>query len=187
MEFAVKALDVATWDDFAGLAARHNGVWGGCWCMGFHGRGPSWGVSAEGNRAEKAALVAEGRARAALVYDAGVCRGWCQFGPVTELPRIKLQKAYRAGLSALPDWRITCFFVDQAARGKGIARAALSGALDLIGQAGGGVVEGYPEVVTGRKVSASFLYGATVEMFAAAGFVQDRPLGQTHWVMRRVV
>ena len=32
-----------------------------------------------------------------------------QFGPTSELPRIKLQKAYSEGLGELPDWRITAF------------------------------------------------------------------------------
>jgi hypothetical protein len=53
--------------------------------------------------------VREGRAHAALVYDGAQGVGWCQFGPVGELPRIKHQKAYRDGLAELPDWRITCF------------------------------------------------------------------------------
>ena len=25
-----------TWEDFATLVEANNGVWGGCWCMGFH-------------------------------------------------------------------------------------------------------------------------------------------------------
>ena len=28
-----------TWDDFAALVEVNNGVWGGCWCMGFHPEG----------------------------------------------------------------------------------------------------------------------------------------------------
>ena len=31
----VKPLDGTTWPDFAALVERHNGVWGGCWRMGF--------------------------------------------------------------------------------------------------------------------------------------------------------
>jgi len=27
-----------TWPDFAALVEANNGVWGGCWCMGFHPR-----------------------------------------------------------------------------------------------------------------------------------------------------
>jgi GNAT superfamily N-acetyltransferase len=31
-----RALDERTWPDFAALVERHDGVWGGCWCMAFH-------------------------------------------------------------------------------------------------------------------------------------------------------
>ena len=186
MGFQIRALAPATWDDFAALAARHNGVWGGCWCMGFHAKGQGWGVSAEVNRAEKLALVAAGRAQAALVYDGAACVGWCQFGHTGDLPRIKNARAYREGLAELPDWRVTCFFVDRAQRGRGVAAAALAGAVDLIAAAGGGVVEGYPEDVAGRG-TAAFLHSGTLAMFERAGFVRDRRIGKAKWVVHRAV
>jgi hypothetical protein len=34
-----RPLDESTWSGFAQLVERHNGVWGGCWCMGFHAEG----------------------------------------------------------------------------------------------------------------------------------------------------
>ena len=37
--FSVKPLNETTWPDFARLVERHNGVWGGCWCMAFHPEG----------------------------------------------------------------------------------------------------------------------------------------------------
>ena len=37
--FYVKPLDESTWSDFARLVEKHNGVWGGCWCMAFHSEG----------------------------------------------------------------------------------------------------------------------------------------------------
>ena len=37
--FIARPLDETTWPDFAALVERHNGVWGGCWCMAFHGPG----------------------------------------------------------------------------------------------------------------------------------------------------
>src|SRR5262249_7519759 len=67
--FVVKPLGPDTWDAFAGLAERHNGVWGGCWCTWFHPACAEKGVSAEGNRALKRRLVDEGRAHTALVFD----------------------------------------------------------------------------------------------------------------------
>ena len=62
----------------------------------------------------------------------GVWSGWCQFGPTDELPRTKHAKAHREGLGALPDRRITCFFVDRTARRAGVASTALGGALEEI-------------------------------------------------------
>jgi GNAT superfamily N-acetyltransferase len=111
--------------------------------------------------------VHEGRAHAALVYDGETCVGWCQFGSPGELPRIKHRRAYEAELKELPDWRITCFFVDKKKRREGVAAAALAGAIDQIRELGGGTVESYPEDAAGRKVSGSFLNNATVALFEA--------------------
>ncbi len=180
--YSVKPLDSSTWPDFARLVEKHKGVWGGCWCMAFH----SEGVGGQ-TRSEKERRVREGRAHAALVYDGSACVGWCQFGPTDELPRIKHRRAYMEGLTALPDWRITCFFIDRDYRRKGVASAALKGALREIGRLGGGTVESYPEDVTGRSVSGSFLYNATVSMFEQQGFRRTRRLGKNHWVVTRQV
>ena len=35
--FGMRPLDEAAWPDFAQLIEQHRGVWGGCWCMAFHG------------------------------------------------------------------------------------------------------------------------------------------------------
>ena len=186
-DFAVKPLEPSTWSDFAALVERHNGVWGGCWCMAFHPEGVGRGKAVAQNRAEKECRVRESAAHAALVYGGGACVGWCQFGSPDELPRIKHQRAYRDGLTRLPDWRITCFFVDKSHRGHGVAVAALRGALQEIARLGGGTVESYPEDVAGRSVSASFLHNGSVSMFEEQGFERVRPLGKNHWVVSKVV
>ena len=54
---------------------------------------------------------------------------------------IKHRKQYKAELDSLPDYRLTCFFVDKRYRRRGVSALALQGALDLIAKAGGGVVE----------------------------------------------
>jgi GNAT superfamily N-acetyltransferase len=128
----------------------------------------------------------EDRAHAALVFDGADCVGWCQFGVPDELPRITSRTAYQDGLDRLPDWRITCFFVDKAHRGEGVAAAALAGALDEIRRLGGGIVESYPDEVV-QKTSASFLHNATVAMFERQGFERVRKIGKNRWVVRRVV
>jgi GNAT superfamily N-acetyltransferase len=185
--FAVRPLSETTWPDFARLVERHNGVWGGCWCMGFHAEGVGRGKTAAQNRSEKEARVREGRAHAALVFDGPECVGWCQFGPTGELPRIKRQRDYLKGLGELPDWRITCFFAANAYRRTGVGAAALEGALAEIGRLGGGTVESYPEDSAGRSVSSSFLHNGTVSLFERHGFERTRPLGKHHWVVSRAV
>ena len=186
-DFAVKPLSPSTWPDFAALVERHNGVWGGCWCMAFHPEGVGRGKTPAQNCSEKERRVGAGTAHAALVYHASTCVGWCQFGSPEELPRIKHQRAYRDGLTGLPDWRITCLFVDKACRSKGVAAAALKGAMQEIAHLGGGSVESYPEDAAGRSVSSSFLHNGTVSLFEKHGFKRTRRLGKNHWIVARVV
>ena len=182
--FTVKPLDHATWPDFSALVERHGGVWGGCWCLEFHPEGKERGTD---RRQKKECRVREGTAHAALVFDGSNCVGWCQFGSPVELPRIKHQGAYRDGLEQMPDWRITCFFVDKTYRGRGVSAAALAGALQEIARLGGGTVESCPEDASGRKVSASFLYNARLSTFEKQGFIRLRRLGKNHWVVGKVV
>lgn len=182
-----KPLTTSTWPDFAALVESNNGVWGGCWCMGFHSEGVGGDRTAEENRENKERRVREGRTHAALVYDGSACVGWCQFGPTDELPRIKSRRAYEAELTHLPDWRITCFYVGKGFRGRGVAAASLAGAVDEIARLGGGMVESYPEDAEGRKVSGSFLHNGTLAMFEQQGFKRTRRIGKNRWVVRRQV
>ncbi|MDT7679935.1 MAG: hypothetical protein QOG57_245, partial [Pseudonocardiales bacterium] len=120
----VQPLDDGTWPAFALLVEANNGVWGGCWCMGFHVK-LGKGRTSQQNRAEKKQRVREGRTHAALVFDGDECLGWCQFGSPVELPEIKSKREYDKELTTLPDWRITCFFTGKGLRGRGVASAAL--------------------------------------------------------------
>jgi GNAT superfamily N-acetyltransferase len=189
-EYVVKPLGPDTWDAFAQLAGRHNGVWNGCWCTWFHATPAERGGqdrTAETNRTLKEQLVHDGRAHAALVFAGDEAVAWCEYGTPAELPNINHRKEYEASLDRLPDYRLTCFFVDKKYRRQGLADVALRGALDLIAQAGGGVVEAYPQDTDGQKVSASFLYNATRSLFEQAGFSYIRSKGKNHCVMRTVV
>ena len=62
-EYMVRALSPDTWDGFAGLAQRHNGVFGGCWCTYFHTMHSEKTFDADDNRSLKRRLVEEGRAQ----------------------------------------------------------------------------------------------------------------------------
>jgi hypothetical protein len=192
--YEIRALTGETWNAFADLCARHGGAgMGGCWCTWFHrethsapgsGSGPR---TADDSRDYKRYLVETGQAHAAVVFDGETALGWAQYGSPDELPGIAHRREYLEWVEVLPDYRITCFFVDRRSRRSGVAAAALDGALGLIAAAGGGVVEAYPQDTPGRKTSATFLYSATRSMFERAGFVYLRPKGKNHCIMRKSV
>lgn len=180
--YTIEPLDETTWDAFADLVERNNGVFGGCWCMGFH---PDPGEDPRPKREQKLARVKSGTAHAALVFEAEECLGWAQFGRPDEVPRIKSRAAYERELEVLPDWRIACCFVGKGLRRRGVSEAALAGVLDLIAEMGGGTVEGYPE--DAASVPAGFLFNGALSTYLQLGFEKDRQIGKHRWVVTRVV
>jgi GNAT superfamily N-acetyltransferase len=185
MTYTIKALDETTWDAFAALVEQNNGVFGGCWCMGFHAEGVQKETTPGLNGQRKLERVRAGRAHAALVFDGDDCVGWCQFGAPDEVPRIKSRAAYEKAQSTPPDWRIACNFVGKGHRRRGVATAALAGALDLIAGLGGGTVEGYPE--DAASVPAGFLFNGALSTYEQLGFTRDRKIGKHRWVVLKVV
>ena len=185
MPLTSKPLAPDTWPAFARLVEKHNGIFGGCWCISFHLEPDETKHGARAYKAMKKARVWEGRAHAALVFDGPKAVGWCQFGPTAELPNIRSKKAYDEGVGGLPDWRITCFFIDRERRGDGVASFALREAMREISRLGGGTVEAYPEDYTGQKVSSSFLCSGTLGMFLKAGFKKSRKIAMHRWVVAR--
>jgi GNAT superfamily N-acetyltransferase len=186
-DYTIRPLSAETWGAFAELVERHNGVWNGCWCTWFITMQSEKSHTVEGNRALKKQRVEEGSNHAALVFDGDRAVAWCEYGTPEELPNIYHRKQYDAELTRLPDFRLTCFFVDRDYRRKGVAAAALRGALELIAAAGGGVVEAYPHDTAGKKMTASFLYNGTRQMFEEAGFTYERPKGAKNCVMSTTV
>ena len=185
MSYTIKPLDETTWDAFAALVEANNGVFGGCWCIGFHPEGADRQTTAELNRRRKLERVKAGTTHSALVFDGDDCLGWCQFGTPSEVPRIKNRAAYEKGASSPPDWRIACNFVGKGHRRKGVATAGLAGALELIAGLGGGVVEGYPEGA--GSVPAGFLFNGALSTYERLGFSRDRKIGKHRWVVTKVV
>jgi len=182
LPYTIRPLEVSTWDAFAELVERNNGIYGGCWCVAFHSeyeRGTS------DPRTLKEQLVRAGHAHAALVFDQqGLAQGWCQYGSPDEL-MLRHAREYSKDTPPPARWRITCIFVDKRHRGEGIARAGLEGALAQIAAAGGGLVEAISETTTGREAQSRFLFSATVELFDQYGFARGRQVGKHAWIVSR--
>jgi len=187
--YSTKELSPTSWPDFESLFAKHNGVWGGCWCMFYHtkgefltkGHGPA-------NRKAKKALVKRRRTHGIIVYSGKTPVGWVQYGPKPELPRLDASKTYQSlGLDNEEEklWRITCFFVDRNNRKRGVAGFGLNAALASIKKKGGGLVEAYPS--TKPNKGSSLMWSGTVSMFENAGFEAASQLGKSSVVMQKTV
>ncbi|HET7476632.1 MAG TPA: GNAT family N-acetyltransferase, partial [Dermatophilaceae bacterium] len=92
----IKPLTPDTWNLFAGLVERHNGIFGGCWCVKFHPERADHVPGYDGNRAFKRRMVEEGTAHAALVVrdgeDGEEAIAWAEYGTPAELPDIHHSK-----------------------------------------------------------------------------------------------
>jgi GNAT superfamily N-acetyltransferase len=191
LPFTTRELSRDTLRDFEALAAKQ----GSCWCMHYQRPKPVTRRSATDtyraiNRRDKARLVREDRSHAILVYEGWTPVGWCQYGPREELPRIDAGRGYRkvgppAGDAKL--WRITCFFVDRAYRGKGVATFALKAALESIRRQGGGIVEAFPVVSKKMAAVPEWRWFGTPSMFQKVGFRIVAPLGTSGVLMRKTI
>ena len=182
---SVRALDLSTWDAFDELCTNSDGFPSGCYCIGFHEEGPTKHAAAL-NRDRKHHRVLAGTTHAALVFDGGLCVGWCQFGPSDEVVRIKNRREYdKTREGSLPDWRIGCNYVRAGHRRHRVATDALAGALKLIATMGGGRVEGYPEPA--GAVPAGFLFHGALSTFDQLGFTRDRMIGKHRWVVSKMI
>jgi len=191
MGYTTRELSARTLADFERLALKQ----GSCWCMYYQRpkpvlRGGAVDKHRAVNRRDKAKLVREGRSHAVLVYEAETPIGWCQYGPREELPRIDAGRNYReVGPPAhgAKLWRITCFFVDRAHRGKGVAKFALRAALESIKREGGGIVEAYPVVSKKMAAVPEWRWFGTPGMFQKEDFRRIARLGTSGVLMRKTV
>ena len=184
MPYATRQLDASTWDAFAELVERNNGVYGGCWCIGYHPECAERGIN---YREAKEDRVRTGRAHAALVIDEdGAAQGWCQYGTPEEF-RASSTGVNTTRTSTAAGLADHLHLRRQEASRSGHRQAGLEGALDQIARLGGGRVEAIPEVTAGREAQGRFLFSATVELFEQYGFTRGRRVGKHAWIVSRAV
>lgn len=116
--YRIAPLSPETWPAFDALVQRHNGIFGGCWCIWFHPDGPERGQGAEANRALKKAYVEQGKAHAALVMDGDEAIAWAEYGTPAELPTLHHRKEYDAPRPRTPITESPAFSSTSATGGR---------------------------------------------------------------------
>jgi ribosomal protein S18 acetylase RimI-like enzyme len=157
------------WDDLAALFEQGGDPkW--CWCQFYRVRGLDWSnSSADGNRERLATLTRDGPPPGLVGYQDGRAVGWVSLAPRPAYDRLTHAKLL-APVDDKPVWSIVCFVVSRSARGQGVAKALLDGAIAWAKDQGATILEAYPSDVKGRKVPAANLYHGSLSMFEDAGF-----------------
>ncbi|MFD1713250.1 GNAT family N-acetyltransferase [Amnibacterium flavum] len=168
MSFDVRP--AAVFDDVRQIIGpRHPGA-NVCWCLSY--RIPSAENNAltgpdRGRLVEK--LCDRAVAPGVLAYEGDTPVGWAGVAPRRELNSFARSRKI-PHVDDLDVWTIWCFRTRAGNRGRGIARALLSGAIDFARRNGAPAVEGYPVDNKGERVDLTMAYVGTRKLFESAGF-----------------
>ena len=169
--FQVRPATSERFDDVATMLGPRNPTSNVCWCL-------SHRVDARTNRE----LVGPARrqyvreltrrpvAPGVLAYDDAEVVGWAAVAPRAELPFEHSTKIPH--VDELPVWSLWCIRVRPGHRGRGVAHALVSGAVDYAASQGAPAVEGYPVDNEGRRVDLTMAYVGTRSLFEKAGFTK---------------
>jgi ribosomal protein S18 acetylase RimI-like enzyme len=169
IDISVRPLTMDRWNDLAALFSQGGDPkW--CWCQFYRHRGLDWSNStASGNRQRLETLTRDGPPPGLVAYEHDKAVGWVSLAPRPAYDRLAYAKLL-APVDEKPVWSIVCFVVSRTARGRGVARALLDGAIAYAKNQGATILEAYPSDVKGRKVPAANLYHGSLSMFEDAGF-----------------
>jgi ribosomal protein S18 acetylase RimI-like enzyme len=96
--------------------------------------------------------------------------GWVSLGPRTDYDRIVSSKVIPT-IDDRPVWSIVCFAVSESARGRGVARALLDGAIDFAREHRAEALEAYPVAIdAGEGIQPESAFTGTLPMFERSGF-----------------
>jgi GNAT superfamily N-acetyltransferase len=163
------------------------GACGGCWCMFWRQtRAEYEKKKGAGNRRAFKRLVESGKVPGVLAYARGAPVGWCAIAPRTEYSTLERSRVL-APVDDKAVWSVTCFFVAQPFRRRGVTVELLRAALEYARKKGARTVEGYPVESRKGRMPDVFAYTGLPSAFRQAGFVEVLRRSPTRPIMRYFV
>ena len=181
MAFEVHPATKDRWGDLVSLFDRP--IVRTCFCM-FYRKTGSTGVGSQ-NRKAMRALVNRGTVPGLIGYDEGVPVAWVSLAPREDYAKLRRSPIMKP-VDDRPVWSIVCFFVDQDARGRGLAEGMLKAAVDHARSNGARLLEAYPVDSVERTHPDDMFFGAK-SMYDRAGFREVARRRSTRPVMRRAL
>ena len=169
----------------AGLLALFEGAGSGCFCNYWHfdGNKNAWlercYLDPQANQAALVARLSSAELCGVVASsEQGVC-GWLKVMRAEQLPRLYDQRIYR-GLPCFQGppgsrenvYAVSCLFVAEAERGRGVAKLLLEAATDVARAAGGRALEAFPRAApVGERLRPDEVWLGPESLFVSAGFV----------------
>lgn len=180
MAIRIVPLSATTWPALEALF-REGGDPRWCWCQYWRLRSKDFGAARVPELRERLREQAGGPMPPGLVALEGEgddvrAVGWVSLGPRADYERIVRSKVIPT-IDERPVWSIVCFTVSASARGRGLARSLLDGAIEFARERGAEALEAYPILVDdGEGIQPEVAFTGTLPMFERAGFtvVADR-------------
>ena len=170
MTLEIRPLTPETWDALAELF-REGGDPRWCWCQFWRMRSKDFGGLKVPELRERLLDQARSDEPPGLVaFEGDRAVGWVSLGPRSDFERIVRSKVIPT-IDDRPVWSIVCFAVSSTARGRGVARALLDGAVAYARQAGATGLEAYPvRADRGDSINPDSAFTGTLPMFERVGF-----------------
>lgn len=172
----IRPLGDETWDALAALF-REGGDPGWCWCQFWRLRSKDMSVLKVPELRERLHDQARSELAPGLVaFEGDRAVGWVSVAPRDDYQRVVYSKVIPR-IDDRPVWSIVCFAVSSTARGRGVARSLLDGAVEFARSHGAEAVEAYPLALKpGETIHPNSAYTGTLAMFERVGFavVADR-------------
>lgn len=172
----VRPLTGKTWDALAELF-REGGDPRWCWCQFWRLRSRDFAALKVPQLRERLHDQAGTKQPPGLVaFEGDRAVGWVSLGPRSDFERIVRSKVIPT-IDDRPVWSIVCFAVSSSARGRGVARALLDGAIAYARKRGAEALEAYPvRIGDDDAINPDAAFTGTLPMFERAGFrvVADR-------------
>jgi ribosomal protein S18 acetylase RimI-like enzyme len=174
--FRIEPLTSTSWDALAELF-REGGDPRWCWCQYWRLRSKDFSAAKVPQLRDRLLEQATSAQPPGLVaFDGDRAVGWVSLGPRSDFERVERSRVIPR-VDDRPVWSIVCFAVSASARGQGVARALLEGAIDHARERGAEALEAYPVTIDeGDPIHPEAAFTGTLPMFERAGFrvVADR-------------
>lgn len=174
MDTDIVPLDAALWPAFEDLFGKQGACYG-CWCTYF--RLPPAARRVNDRARNKDVIrtrIEAGPPPGLLAVQDGKAMGWMQIGPRADIP--EWNNAGRGSAPERPEqaldptvWAISCFFIHNKARGKGLTHSMVEAGLKFARKNGARYVEACPIDQSKDSRSIGLFVGST-RVFDKAGF-----------------